>query len=72
MHILRRAKKNPHLKVVGCSSSGGRVFAYVKASGAALQDARDRRVPLNTYSELQAFCEDVLKKPLAIVGRWPY
>ena len=73
MYILRRAKKNPHSKVVGCSSSGGRVFAYVKASDAAQQDARDKRVPVNTYSELQAFCQDVLKEPLAnYVDRWPH
>ena len=73
MYILRRAKKNPHSKVVGCSSSGGRVFAYVKASDAAQQNARDKRVVVNTYSELQTFCEDVLKKPLANhVDRWPH
>ena len=73
MYVLRRAKRKPNSRVTGCSSSGGRVFAYVKSTDAAHQDTRDRRIPVNTYSELEAFCKDVLNEPLAnYVDRWPH
>ena len=72
MYVLRRAKRKPNSRLNGYSSSGSRVFAYIKYTDAAHQVTRDRRVPFNQYSELEAFCKDVLKEPLAnYVDRWP-
>ena len=73
MYILRRAKKKQHSKVVCCSSLGGRVYAYIKTSNPNQHGTRDRRIPVNTFSDLQTLCEEVLGEPwTSYIDRWPH
>ena len=62
MYILRSAKKKRHPRLAGCSSFGGRVFAWVKPAPGEQQDQRPKKVPVNTRAELEAFCEDILQE----------
>ena len=73
MYVLRCARKKPQSKVIGCSSIGGRVFAWIKSPNGAQMDNRNRRVPINTRSELETFCIDVLEEPLSnYIERWQH
>ena len=45
----------------------------VKSSDADQRGVRDRRVPVNTLSDLQTFCAEVLEEPLTnYIDRWPH
>ena len=73
MYVLRCAKKKQQSRVVGCSSIGGRVFAWIKSPNGSQQDGRGRRIPVNTRSELEVFCLDVLGEPLSnYFDRWQH
>lgn len=71
MYVLRHAKKKPGSKVVGCTSIGGRVFAWVKSVDGSQHGSRNRRVPINTRNELETFCSEVLNEPVTnYIGGW--
>ena len=70
LYVLRQAKKKRN-RLVGCSSMGGRVFAWVTQSDG--QGDRNVRIPVNTHLELMSFCDDILKDPLSnYIQRWPH
>lgn len=71
MYVLRNAKKKPNSKVVGCSSDNGRVFAWVRPSDGDREMKKNARIPVNTYSQLVAFCRDTLNEPLSnYIANW--
>ena len=47
MYVLRCAKKKQQSRVVGFSSIGGRVFAWIRSPNGSQQDGRSRRIPVN-------------------------
>ena len=73
MYILRTAKKKGQARIAGCSSFGGRVFAWVKPAMGEQRDQRTRRVPVNTRTELEAFCRDILQESAAdYIENWQH
>ena len=73
MYVLRQAKRKRHSRVVGCTSIGGRVFAWVKPDGDTQQNSRHRKVQVNTHMDLETLFNDVLKEPLdEYLQSWPH
>ena len=70
LYVLRQARRKKN-RLSGCSSIGGRVFAWVAPPDG--QGERNVRIPVNTHLELLSFCEDVLNEPLSnYLQRWPH
>ena len=62
LYVLRQAKKKK-IRLAGCASVGGRVFAWVSPPEG--QEGRDARIPVNTHQDLDSFCSKILREPLS-------
>ena len=70
MYVLRQAKKKKN-RLVGCSSIGGRIFAWLTSEEG--EGRRDVRLPINTHLQLQSFCTDILEEPLSnYLQKWQH
>ena len=58
LYALRQAKRRKTDILTGCGSMDGRVFAWIKS---ATPQGRGSRIFLNTWNELELFCEQTLK-----------
>lgn len=78
LYVVRQAKKRFPNTVSGCSSSGGKLYAYVKQaadgeSSTTTGTTRDRRVPIGNLRKIKAFCTDILGCGLeTFIQTWPY
>ena len=68
LYVLRQTKKRFPEKVDGCSSNGGRIYAYMKGGAATSSGAgsrRNRRVQVGSLTRLRKFCADELGSDMA-------
>jgi len=79
LYVVRQAKKKFPEKISGCSSNGGRLFAYMKPEiqnpsvSADAVSNRNRRVQVSNLTKLKAFCNNELGSGLEnFIQTWPY
>ena len=60
MYALRQSKKKFPNVVDGSSSTGGRIFVYVKTGASTSSGRRNRRIPIGDLSKLEKFCDEEL------------
>ena len=61
---LRRAKKRFPSKISGTTTTDGRVFVYVKPMAPETSSARDTRLQINTFTQLENFCQRTFGLPM--------
>lgn len=73
LYVLRRARRTCGDKIKGCSSIGGRIFAWTKPQEGTHPGLNSVRMPVNTHMELETFCSNVLNQPLtSFLATWPH
>ena len=74
MYVIRQAKRKFPQKIDGCSSIGGKIFAYVKdVNDEGTNGIRNRRIPVNNLEKLKDFCTKVVGRGLeTFIESWPY
>ena len=60
LYVLRKDKQHVPEIVSGCKSIDGNVYAWLRVPNPT---ARDSRMVVNTFAELDKFCSDILKQP---------
>mgnify|MGYP000120833202 CR=1 FL=1 len=72
LYVLRRMKQRHPDVVSYCGSREGKIFAWIKSVNSAGSE-RDTKIFINSYTKLQQFCGETLKKELtSFIEVWPH